>query len=159
MSPATKSEPGAPPGPDRDFPDWYDFDENGDELAGAFLRAGRGHTANGPRTFVVLDLGDGIHTTLWLHHTVLQSAFAREVQRRPDKQIKLGERIEVQRLGEREGGNGRAYTNYRVTFPDGPQDSQEAIFGLPPELAGQAVEEPAEPAAAQSGDADGDIPF
>jgi hypothetical protein len=143
-----------------DYPRWWDFDEDGDELIGTFLRAGRGFTANGERTFVVLDV-DGTERTCWLHHKVLAAAFAREVQRRPAKQIELGELIEVRRLGEREGGNGRSYTNYRVTFPDGPQDTQESIFGMPPELAGQASEPAAGEAATDSEavDVDGDIPF
>jgi hypothetical protein len=137
------------------FPAWWDFDEDGDELVGTFARAGRGHTVNGQRTFVVLDVG-GTERTLWLHHTVLASAFAREVQRRTNKRIEDGERIEVRRLGEREGGNGRAYTNYRVSFPDGPRDTQESIFGLPPELAGSVPEATGEPATEAP---DGDIPF
>ena len=43
-----------------------------------------GFTKNGERPFVVLDV-DGAERTVWLHHDVLRSAFAREVRRRPDE--------------------------------------------------------------------------
>lgn len=144
------------PATDDSYPDWWDFDEDGDEIAGTFQRAGRGFTVNGERTFVVLDV-DGVERTLWLHHTVLQSIFAREIQRRPDKQIAVGEQIVIRRRGERTGNNGRDYTNYKGDFPDGPVQSQVDIFGPPPELAGSQ----AEPASATSSpeNSDGDIPF
>lgn len=136
-----------------EFPAWWDWDEDGEEIAGTFQRAGRGFTANGERAFVVLDV-DGVERTVWLHHTVLQAIFAREVQRRADKQIAVGERIELQRLGERAGGNGRDYTNYRASFPDGPVPSQTDIFGPPPELAGSPTTTTTSPE-----ETDGDIPF
>jgi hypothetical protein len=160
MSPATKTKPEAPVESEApDFPAWHDWDEDGDELAGTFLRVGRGHTVNGPRTFVVLDVGDGLEKTLWLHHLVLAAAFSREVQRRPSKRIEVGELIQVRRLGEREGGNGRTYTNYRVEFPDGPEVSQVDVFGLPPELAGQTAEPADEPTGEGQGGPDDDVPF
>lgn len=143
-----------------EYPAWWDWSEDGPELKGYFLDAGKGFTANGERAFVVLDV-DGTRRTLWLHHKVLAAIFAREIQRRPNKQITVGERIEIWCLGEREGDNGRTYTNYRASFPDGPQDSQADIFGLPPELANQFESAPStEPGTSGGGGVvDDDIPF
>ena len=141
---------------DSDYPSWWDFDKDGEELEGAFLRAGQGFTQNGPRPFVVLDV-DGTKRTLWLHHEVLRNQFAREVHRRPDKTIAAGERIRVRLLGARESASnaGRSYTNYQTDFLDGPSLSQADIFGPPPEAASPS-EPPAETLASGPSDS---IPF
>ena len=73
------------------IPTWWDWDEDGKSIEGAFVRAGTGFTQMGPRPFVVLEL-DGVERTVWLHHEVLRNQFAREVHRRPDKTIHVGER-------------------------------------------------------------------
>jgi hypothetical protein len=133
-----------------EYPKWWDWETDGKHLAGTFLRAGRGFTVNGEKTFVVFDVA-GTERTLWLHHTVLAAIFAREVRRRPDKQLATGERIEIWCLGERQG---KGYVDYRAEFPDGPQVSQVDVFQMP---AGQ--EEAVPDSSASVGGSFDDVPF
>ena len=58
-----------------DFPSWWDWDEDGKFVEGAFVRAGTGFTQMGPRPFVVLYI-EGVEKTIWLHHSVLKNQFA-----------------------------------------------------------------------------------
>jgi hypothetical protein len=144
------------------YPDWWDFDPDGDgpKIAGDFVRAGRGHTQNGEKTFVVL-LVDGVERTVWLHHDVLVNQFARELHRRSDKKFQVGERIEITRLGMRDSqSGGSSYMNYATVFVDGPEVRQEDIFGPPPDgqQHPQQPQEPQQPSAASSGP-DDDIAF
>src|SRR5262245_19844160 len=90
--------------------DRWSFDDDGDTVAGKCIRAGKGFTKNGEQAFVVLDV-DGTERTVWLHHRVLKSCFAREVARRDDNQIHVGELVEIQRLDRRDSGEnpGRDY--------------------------------------------------
>jgi hypothetical protein len=145
---------------ENESPSWWDWAEDADGpiVAGTFVRAGKGYTANGERPFVVLDVGDGVERTVWLHHTVLQRIFAREVRRRPSKRIEVGERVELCQVGERDGGNGRSYVNYRAEFPDGPASSQLDIFG-PLDDDEPAPSAQASNSLTESGEPDGDIPF
>jgi hypothetical protein len=128
----------APP----EYPRWWDWQEDGSPVRGTFVRAGTGYTAQGERPFVVLDV-EGEERTVWLLNEVLRNQFAREVYRRPSRQIEVGERIEVWRLGERASASSdRRYVNFRVEFPDGPQATQADVFGLPPEAAVVPDDEP-----------------
>jgi hypothetical protein len=140
------------------YPAWWDWSEDadGDTVEGAFLRAGRGFTAQGERAFVVLDV-DGTERTVWLHHDALSSAFSREVWSRPDKQLVEGEKIRVRQLGQRESKTGRTYMNYKTEFLDGPQSTHADIFGKPPEPPAYQAAEP-EPGKG-NGNQDDDVPF
>jgi hypothetical protein len=142
-----------------EYPAWWDWETEGDELAGTFLRLGKGFTVNGEKAFVVLDV-DGAERTLWLHHGVLHNVFARELHRRPEKEFVVGERIEVRQLGTKESGSGREYMNYRAEFPDGPQSSQADILGPPSEPLAQQDDTPADVSASNgSSKPDDDVPF
>jgi hypothetical protein len=134
-----------------DYPSWWDWEEDGKLVEGAFVRAGTGYTVNGTRPFVVLDV-EGTERTIWLHHEVLRNQFAREVQRRPDRTIPAGEWVRIRQLEPRESQTnaGRSYTNYRTDFPEGPEATQADIFGTPPEAS--APEQPEVPV-------DDDVPF
>jgi hypothetical protein len=147
----------ATPTPDApEYPSWWDWDKDGKSTEGAFVRAGTGYTQMGPRPFVVLDV-DSVERTVWLHHEVLRNWFSREVHRRPDRTIHAGETIRIWQLEPRESQSnaGRAYTDYRVEFPDGPELSQADIFGAPPEDPRQELEH----TAVGGGVPDNDIPF
>ena len=144
----------APPPEAPEYPRWWDWDEDGLLVEGTFVRAGTGYTQMGQRPFVVLNV-EGVDRTVWLHHEVLRNQFAREVHRRPDRTIHVGETVRIWQLEPRESMSnaGRSYTDYRVEFPDGPEATQADIFGMPPEAA--VVEHP-------SGDGapvDDDIPY
>ena len=155
MALRSKSQPSEAP----EFPSWWDWDPDGKSIEGAFVRAGTGYTAMGPRPFVVLEL-DGGERTVWLHHDVLRNQFAREVHRRPDKMIHRGETVRIWQLEPRESQSnaGRSYTDYRVEFPEGPELTQTDIFGAPPEGPSQPLPE-AEGTAVGGGVSGDDIPF
>jgi hypothetical protein len=148
---AEKASPEAP-----DYPRWWDFDEDG-AADGSFLRMGRGYTANGEKPFVVLRIDD-TERTVWLLHDVLRNQFAREVHRRPDKTIHVGEQVRVWKLEPRESKSnvGRSYTDYRVEFPDGPESTQADLIGPPPETEQQTE---AESVAGKGGGPGDEIPF
>jgi hypothetical protein len=145
----------APPPEAPEYPAWWSFDEDGKAIEGTFVRAGSGYTQNGPRPFVVLDV-DVSSAPSVLHHDVLRNQFAREVHRRPDKTIHRGETIRIWQLEPRESQSnaGRAYTDYRTEFPEGPESTQADIFGAPPEASPQP-----ETQAVGGGVPDNDIPF
>jgi hypothetical protein len=139
------------------FPRWWSWDdpEDGDSVAGTFVRAGKGFTEQGERTFITI-LVDDEERTVWLFNDVLANAFSREVYRRPDKQLHVGELIEIDRLGERQSkSSSRTYRNYSVRFPQAPQPSHADVFGPPPERSS----EPTESSEPDPGADDGDIPF
>jgi hypothetical protein len=145
-----------------DYPKWWNFDADADgpKVVGMFLEAGKGHTVQGPRVFVILDVEGQGPRTVWLHHEVLQQAFRRELHRRPDKQFKVGERIEIEQLGMKDGQAGTSYMNYRVRFLDGPEVSQVDVFGPPPDepQQPQQARQPGETAGGSDG-FDDDTPF
>lgn len=139
---------------DGDYPAFWDWDEDGDEVEGLFVAIGRGFTQMGERAFVTLDVG-GTERTLWLHWEALRNQFVREVERRPDRMIHRGERVKVRRLGSRESVNGYTYFDFRSEFFDGPETSQADILGIQ-----TSASETGENQAEQSGTADGDdVPF
>ena len=151
-TPKTTPPPEAP-----EFPSWWDWDEDGKSIEGTFVRAGTGYTQMGPRPFVVLDVG-GTERTVWMHHEVLRSVFAREVHRRPDKMIHRGEVVRIWQLEPRESqsNQGRSYTDYRAEFPEGPESTQADIFGAPPEA---SPEPQPETGAVGGGVPDDGVPF
>ena len=146
----------APATPPPERPEWWDFDTDGAHLEGTFVTLGRGFTAMGERPFCVLEV-EGTARTLWLHNEVLRNSFVREVHRRPDHAIHVGETVRVWRLDERESGSGRKYIDYRVEFPDAPELSQVDLLGpLPP---GDEPELKPTAEGGGGGGSDSDIPF
>jgi hypothetical protein len=141
------------------YPAWWDWNSDGSVVAGAFLRAGSGYTQQGERPFVVLDVDDVGQKTVWLHHKVLREEFAREVRRRPDKEIHVGERVTIRQLPKKESGAGYDYVGYRLEFGDTPPPSQPEIFGAVDEPAAtNSAPAPAGSTEARGYDEDG-IPF
>ena len=156
MAPRTKSVTTTPEAETSDYPAWWDWDDDGDVVAGTFVGMGKGFTAHGERVYVTLAIG-GVERTVWLHWSALLSQFSREVHRRPDKTIHAGERVIIRRLGERTSGNGRDYINFDSEFPDGPETSQADLLSMPGEPTREAVA--ADEPTAESENPDGDIPF
>jgi hypothetical protein len=138
-----------------DYPQWWDWSEDGEEVAGRFVRLGQGFTAYGQKPFLVLDV-EGVERTIWLHNQVLHNIFARELHRRPEKEFQVGERVEIRQLGTRDSASGREYMNYRGEFPDAPQSSQADILGPPPEPPAKQDDGSGDRAEV---DLDDDIPF
>jgi hypothetical protein len=131
-------------------PRWWDWATDGDSVDGTFVRFDQGHTKQyGPKVIVVL-LVSGEERSVWLLETVLHNKFKRELEGRPERNLKAGERVVVTRLDMRESESGGTnYRDFRVLFPDRPAPSAMELF----ELDGPTVEPTSEPA-----DAD-DIPF
>ncbi|HEY8776311.1 MAG TPA: hypothetical protein VIM33_07510 [Gaiellaceae bacterium] len=134
-----------------DFPRNWIFDEDGDAVAGAFVRLEEGQTKDyGPRPIVILNIA-GEERSVWLFDTVIRNQFADEVRTR---QLAAGERITVKRLGKvKSETTGREYRSYATTFHDRPQKSQAEILGAP------VAPEPIAAAASAQGNTDDSIPF
>jgi hypothetical protein len=157
MATDSTTTPDAPAPEERKHPGWWNFDEDGQRVAGSFLRLGKGHTTQGDRVFVVLDVEGVGERTVWLHTTVLFSAFQRELGKRPDRALHPGERITITRLGWRDSKEGgRQYMDFRVEFGDAYQPSAAELFGItdapPPPTLG-------DPAAQEDDPVDDGIPF
>ena len=139
-----------------EYPAWWDFGRGRQGVEGAFVRAAQGYTQNGPRPFVVLDV-DGIERTVWLHHEVLRNKFAREVHRRPDKTIHVGETIRIWQLEPRESqSNAGARTGLPGRVPRGSRADPDRHLGPPPEA---SQPQPEAEGARGGGMPDDDIPF
>jgi hypothetical protein len=133
------------------------WDEDGDLLAGTFVKADRAPTRYGPRTVVVLDV-DGEQRSVWLLNEALFNQFKKEIQSRPDRKLTLSERVVVQRLGTRESqSTGHNYVDFRAHFPDRPQPTLEQLWGDDVN-AGQPKATVDQPKAGDAGP-DSDIPF
>ncbi len=142
----TQQQPAEAP----EYPSWWDWEEDGETVAGTFIRIDRGYTAMGERPFVVLDV-NGAPRTVWLHWEALRNQFVREVQRRPDRAIHTGERVTIWNLGTRKSSNDRTYVDFRTDFPDAPEASQVDILGVAAPATGGEITAP-------EGDGD-DTPF
>jgi hypothetical protein len=158
--PEAAETPAAPevPAPTADDarPAWWNFDEDGDRVAGSFVNAGQGQTKQGRGTFVVLDVDGAGRRTIWLLQKVIFAAFRREVEARPDHELHVGERIEITRLGLRlSEESGREYMDFRVSFGDAYQPPQSELFGVQTAASPAPVDEPPE----LEERPDDDIPF
>jgi hypothetical protein len=155
------TETPAPAAPAKDKrPTWWNFDEDGAQLVGTFVRFGKGQTKQGPGVFVELDV-DGERRTLWLLQTVPYWGFKRELEKRPSHDRDVGERVEITRLGWRaseEGG--REYMDYRIVFEHAYEPSPAEIFELD-QATTTTTEASADDALEETSDdrADDDIPF
>ena len=65
------------------FPRTWIFDEHGDVVEGNYVEINEGPARFDHVPIVVLELDDGERVGVWLFATVLRSAFADEVRRRP----------------------------------------------------------------------------
>ena len=84
----------------------------GDEITGEVVGFSEGPSKFSPDPITIVNLrrDDGVVLALWLNSTVLQNKVARL---RP----KVGELLEVEYLGKRQGANAE-YKDYRVAVPD-----------------------------------------
>lgn len=117
------------PAENDDYPANWIFDEHGETIAGTFLRFERGQTKNyGAKPIAVLEV-DGQERSLWLNTAVLAGKFRDELQERPQRELVLGERIIVTRLGKATAADGKTeYWSFRVLFPDKPALKTEELF-------------------------------
>lgn len=76
-------------------------------ITGTFVRLDQAATNYGPCRVVVLRTKDGSEKAVWLFHTALKAAFARE-------KPKAGDLVAVRWLGKRQGSAGQTYDGYRV---------------------------------------------
>jgi hypothetical protein len=95
-----------------EFPAPVIFDEPGSTILGEVVGFSEGPSKFKPEPIVIVNLrrADGVVLALWLNSTVLQSKVARL---RP----KLGEQLEVEYLGKRQGASAE-YRDFRVTVID-----------------------------------------
>jgi hypothetical protein len=103
-----------------DFPRAWRFDQDGATVEGTFVGWSKGHTEQGAKTILLLQVG-GETRGVWLLWTVLAAKLAREVAVRPGGDFEPGERITITRLGkvEQKSDTGRRpYVNFAVSFPD-----------------------------------------
>jgi len=131
---------------DSGYPRAWDWTVEGDEVEGTFVAIEEAPTSNGMKPLVVLDVA-GEQRTFWLFHEALRWKFAQELERRPADDLRVGEPVTIQRLGEKESANGRTYVDYRVSFPESPRRSPREILGV------------SVPAATEAGPDDQDVPF
>jgi hypothetical protein len=127
------------------------------ELAdGVYVKADRAPTRDyGEKTVIILQVC-GEERSIWLLNDALFNQVRQEISRRPGRKLTPGERVVVQRLGERESVAGRKYMDFRVHFPDRPDPTPEQLWG--DDIAGKADTAGDEPVA--DGDKPGgDIPF
>ena len=116
---------------EREHPRSWDWDLDGDELAGAYVELDEAPTAQGPKPLVIIEREGGERVTLWLFHEALRSRFAEEVAKRPAKHLLPGEPVLIFRGEWVESANGRKYRAYRVRFPASPKRSALEILGVP----------------------------
>jgi hypothetical protein len=113
-----------------EYPRAWKWSEDGNDLAGTYAGMDSASTAYGPCGIVLLDRDNGERVALWLLQTALRSKFADELERRPDDDFTIGERITVRRGAERESASGRTYRAFTVTFPDAAKPDARTILGL-----------------------------
>jgi hypothetical protein len=141
-----------------DYPANWIFDNDGETIAGTFRRFERGQTKNyGAKPIAVLEV-DGQERSLWLNTAVLAGKFRDELEERPDRELTVGERIVVTRLGKATTQDGNTeYWNFRVLFPDKPTLKTDDLFDFEDEPRREAQR--TETATPVEPDDDGSIPF
>ncbi len=117
-------------------------------------RPGKAHTENGEKLFLVIQIDDR-ERTVWLHHRVLENVIRRANQ---DKPIEPGERIIIERLGERESASERRYIDYRVIFLDWPKATLSDLLGASSQSEPEGFESEPEGQPDEEAERD-DIPF
>jgi hypothetical protein len=145
---------------EREYPESWMWDEDGDRVSGRFVRFDRAPTRDyGMKAILVLDV-DGVPRSVWLTATVLFNKVRDEVASRPKRNLEPGEQVSIKRLEKTKGEGGRqGYWKFQVLFPDRPQATTEEIFDLDQ---GTDIPEPkelAESSQPAAGSQDEDIPF
>jgi hypothetical protein len=140
---------------EREHPESWFWDSDGDSVLGRFIRFDRAPTKDyGMKAILVLDVA-GVPRSVWLTATVLFNRVRDEVASRPNRNLEPGEQVSIRRLGKTKGEGGRqGYWKFQVLFPDRPQATTEEIFDLGTEQEEAAESTP--PAAGSQGD---EIPF
>ena len=142
---------------EREYPESWRWDEDGDHVAGRFVGFDRASTRDyGQKAILVLDV-DGTKRSVWLTQTVLYNKVRDEVASRPSKNLDQGERVSIRRLEQTPGEGGRqGYWKFRVLFPDRPELTATDVFELDNNAqTGSAA--PSQPAS--SSENEDDIPF
>jgi hypothetical protein len=114
---------------DSAFPEFYEWDTDGNELEGAYVAFTSIPTkVYGEKPALILHVGTADRTIpLW--DTALGNRFRDEIARRPDGDLVPGERVLIRRGGMVDGANGYKYRAYKVVFPDAPKRSPKDILG------------------------------
>jgi hypothetical protein len=112
------------------YPAAWVFDEDGSTVAGTFVKFDQGRTKEYGKKVIVVLLVGGVERSVWLSQLALFSKFKDELESRPSKTLEPGERVLVQRGGEKvKGKNDRSYWPFVVAFPDAPERSTSDLFG------------------------------
>jgi hypothetical protein len=121
----------AEPAAEREYPESWFWEKDGDHITGRFVRFDRAPTKDyGMKAILVLDV-DGILRSVWLTATVLYNKVRDEVASRPNQNLEPGERISIKRLEKTEGeGSRQGYWKFQVLFPDRPEPTTSELFDL-----------------------------
>jgi hypothetical protein len=144
----------APAQPEKSkYPETWRWEDDGDVIEGTYVELSEAHTRfdRETRPILILDV-DGKRRTVWLFHTALQSRLREELEKRPGNELRVGEPIRIERLGEKESEDGFRYMNYRVEFAESPKRSGLEILGEAEAPVKQQQEN-------GDGEPDDDIPF
>jgi hypothetical protein len=116
---------------EREYPESWLWDEDGDHVAGRFVKFDRASTRDyGMKAILVLDV-DGTKRSIWLTATVLHNKLRDEVAGRPGRNLNPGERVSIRRLDRTPGEGGRqGYWRFQVLFPDRPELTAADVFEL-----------------------------
>jgi hypothetical protein len=125
------------------YPGTWRWDEDGDVIEGTYVELSEAHTRfdSETRPILVLEV-NGEQRTVWLFHTALQNQLREELLRRSDNELRVGEPVRIERLGEQKSENGFIYMNYRASFPESPKRSPLDILGGPTRQGPEPESEP-----------------
>jgi hypothetical protein len=128
------------PDEEREYPESWFWDNDGDHVLGRFVRFDRGQTRDyGMKPIIVLDV-DGTLRSIWLTGVVLLNRIRDEVAKRPNQNLEPGERVSIKRLEKTKAEGGRqGYWKFQILFPDRPEPTVSEILELdgPPEQPGE----------------------
>ena len=146
---------------DSDFPQYWDFEADGDITRGKAVRMTKGATKlYGSKPIAVLEV-DGEERSVWLSRFVLREAFKEEFEARGKVELVPGEEISIKWLGKKQPkGGGPAYHNFEVLFHQGAGENLEGLFGLGESTERMGESDTGEPVSTSSvSDGDDKIPF
>jgi hypothetical protein len=118
-------------GKEREYPESWIWDEDGDHVSGRFVRFDQASTRDyGKRAILVLHV-DGVPRSIWLNGVVLLNRVRDEVASRVKRDLDPGERVSIRRLEKTKGEGGRqGYWKFQILFPDRPEPSVSQILDL-----------------------------
>jgi hypothetical protein len=112
-----------------EHPQTWRWDEDGNTVAGTYVRMDEASTEYGRKAILVLKV-DAAERSVWLFDQAVASKLREQLGQRPGGDFAEGERIEIRRGSEKvESSNGRRYWPYAVNFPDAPKRSASDILG------------------------------